>query len=454
MKNYEIVTIGGGPAGITLAKMLGKSRKMAVIRPENHSMIYCAMPYVIEGLISTEKTLKKDALVTEAGAELIRDHVIEIDFSQKKIVLSDSTEIGYEKLIIATGAEPFILPVKGAFLRGVTGFKTENNLKEILSHIESGLKKAVVVGAGAIGIELAQALNDAGLSVDLVDMGSSILPNLVDREMTDDLENEIIRKGINLHLQTKVTELEGSEWVEHVVLDNGSIISFNEKDSCADDGEPTHDGMVVFAAGMKPVVDLVRDSGIELGKDGIVINSRMETSIPDVYAVGDCAQYVSGITCGVISGKLATNAVPMAKVLGFNLMGQEREYPGFYNGAATKVGPFFVGGTGLSQSAADAAGYDTVTGYSEVTTQFPIMPDAEKIKFKIVADRKTKRVIGAQIVGGEPVTGRIDLLTYAIQKNSTINDLAELSYSSQPYQSFYPAANGIVLAAEEILGKL
>ena len=141
MKNYEIVTIGGGPAGITLAKMLGKSRKIAVIRPEDHSMIYCAMPYVIEGLIPTEKTLKKDALVTDAGADLIRDYVTEIDFKEKKIKLSDSEEIGYEKLVIATGAEPLIPPVKGSDLNGVTGFKTENNLKEILSHISSGLKK-------------------------------------------------------------------------------------------------------------------------------------------------------------------------------------------------------------------------------------------------------------------------------------------------------------------------
>lgn len=454
MKNYEIVTIGGGPAGITLAKMLGKSRKMAVVRPEDHSMIYCAMPYVIEGLISTEKTLKKDTLVTEAGADLIRDHVAEIDFKEKRIILSDSKEIGYEKLVIATGAEPLIPPVKGADLNGVTGFKTENNLKEILSHISSGLKKAVVVGAGAIGIELAQALNDAGLSVDLVDMSASVLPNLVDREMTDDLENEIIRKGINLHLQTKVTELEGNGWVERVFLDNGSIINFDEKDSCADEGESTHDGIVVFAAGMKPVIDLVKDSEMKQGKDGIIVNSRMETSIPDVYAVGDCVQYTSGITCGVMPGKLATNAVPMAKVLGFNFLGQDREYPGFYNGAATKVGSYFVGGTGLSENAAIRAGFEPVTGYSEVTTQFPIMPGAEKIKFKLIADKKTKKIIGGQIVGGEPVTGRIDLLTFAVQKNSTIEDLTALSYSSQPYQSFYPAANGIVLAAEDILKKL
>jgi len=102
MKNYELIVVGGGPAGITLAKMLGNKKKMAVIRPEDHSMIYCAMPYVIEGLITIEKTLKKDELVTDAGADLIRDTVTEIDFTNKRVILSDSSELTFEKLIIAT----------------------------------------------------------------------------------------------------------------------------------------------------------------------------------------------------------------------------------------------------------------------------------------------------------------------------------------------------------------
>ena len=454
MKKYEILVVGGGPAGITLAKMLGNKRKTAIVRPEDHSMIYCAMPYAIEGLIDIKQTLKKDSLVTDAGADLIRDNVSEIDFKDKKVILSDSSVVLYEKLVIATGAVPFIPPVSGHELKGVTGFKTENDLKNIQGLVKEGLKKAVVVGAGAIGIELALALKDSGLHVDLVDMSSSVLPNLVDKEMTDDLKNEIIRKEINLHLESKVVKLEGKEWVEHVILENGTKIHFDAKDECSEAGGMTHDGIVVFAAGMKPVIDIIKNSEIKTGKDGIIVNNKMETNVPDVYAVGDCTQYISGITCGIVPGKLATNAVPMAKVLGFNLLGQNREYPGFFNGAATKVGKYFVGGTGLTESTAEKTGFDGVSGYSEVTTQFPIMPGAKKMRFKIIADKKTKRILGAQIVSGEPVTGQIDLLTFAIQKNSSVEDLTCLSYSSQPYQSFYPAANGVVLAAEDILKKM
>ena len=144
----------------------------------------------------------------------------------------------------------------------------------------------------------------------------------------------------------------------------------------------------------------------------------------------------------------------MAKVLGFNMLGQNRTYPGFFNGAATKVGKFFVGGTGLTESAAVKLGYEVSVGYSEVTTQFPIMPDAKKIYFKLIADKRTRKLLGAQIVSGKPATGEVDLITFAIQKNSTVEDMTALSYSAQPYQSFFPAANGIVLAAEEILKKI
>ena len=454
MESYDIVVIGGGPAGITLAKMLGQTNKMAIIRPEDHSMIYCAMPYAIEGLLAGEKTLKRDGLVTDAGAELIRKTAANIDFDTKVVTFSDESQIGYEKLVIATGATPFIPPIPGSDLLGVTGFKTEDDFNRINGYLEAGLRHAVVVGAGAIGIELALALKARGADVDLVDMADSILPNLLDQDMSEPLCAELARAGIRFHLKAKVTELVGSNSVEQIMLDNGQVIRFNSRDDCTDLHEDTLKGMVIFAAGMKPTISLVADSAMKVGRDGICVNDKMETSIPDVYAVGDCTEFISGITQEVVPGKLATNAVPMAKVLGWNLLGQDRTYPGFFNGAATRIGNHFAGGTGLSETSAQRNNSESVCGHSEVTTQFPIMPEAKKMRIKLVVASDSRRLIGAQIVSGEPVTGRIDLLTFAIQKKATVDDLAQLSYSAQPYQSFYPAANGVALAAEDAIAKL
>ncbi|MBB6479389.1 FAD-dependent oxidoreductase [Spirochaeta isovalerica] len=437
MIKHEIIVIGGGPAGITLAKMLGK--RVAVVRPEKASMIYCALPYAIEGIISHGDTLKSDNLVTGSGASLIRDTVAEVDWDNKILRMESGEEYGYEKLIIATGAVPFIPPIPGRDLKGVMGFKTEKDLAVVNHIVSTGLDRAVVVGAGAIGIELAQALNHRGVEVELVDLEDSVLPNLIDRDMQDLLYKELDGQGVKIHLGVKVTEVKGTEEAEGVILDNGDVLPAT---------------LVVFAVGAVAEVSLFKDTALKMDRGGIIVNDKMETNLDNVYAVGDCTQFTSGITGEVTPGKLATNAVPMAKVLGFNLKGQDRRYPGFFNGAATKVGTFFVGGTGLSEKAALKAGFDVVSGYSAVTTKFPIIPGAENKQMKLVADRKTHRVLGAQIISKEPVVGRIDLLTYAIQKESTVEDLSALSYASQPHQSFYPAANIVVLAAEDIRKKL
>jgi NADH oxidase (H2O2-forming) len=447
MKTFDIVVIGGGPAGITLAKLLGKTFSTAIIRPEDFSMIYCAMPYAIEGLIDTEVTFKSDKLVTDAGAALIRKTVKAVDYDQKLVLFEDDSSIAYGKLVLATGATPFIPPIKGSTLKGVGAFKTQADLMWIENLVNHGLKRAVVVGAGAIGIELAQALSFRDVIVDLIDIASSVLPNLVDTDMAGEFAREIESQSIRLHLNSRVSELKGDDVVRSVLLDTGEQIDFDP------DEKEVLTGVVLFAAGMKPDLSLVQESPLELGKDGIIVDDVMQTSMQDVYAVGDCAQFHSGITGKPLSGKLATNAVPMAKVLGLNLLGHKRTYPGFYNGAATKVGKYFIGGTGLSETAARNMGYDVVCGYSQVTTKFPIMPEAKKKRMKVVVDAKTHRVLGAQIVSGEPVVGRIDLLTFSIQKESTIEDLSALSYASQPHQSFYPAANIVVLAAEDVREK-
>ena len=170
MTDIEVLIIGGGPAAITIAKNISNRKKVALIRPEDYSMIYCAMPYVIENIIPFDKSLKKDAIVTNTGAVLIRDKAIEVDFESKSVVTAKGDCYTYEKLVIATGAVPLLPPIEGSSLKGVFTFKTEDDLKSLLAYRDAGIKKAVVVGAGAIGIELAQALNNAKIETYLAGM--------------------------------------------------------------------------------------------------------------------------------------------------------------------------------------------------------------------------------------------------------------------------------------------
>jgi len=442
MENYEIFVLGGGPAGITLAKILGKKKKMGIIRPEDHSMIYCAMPYAIEGLLPTEKVFKKDSLVTDAGADLIRGKAVKILFDEKVVVLENKDKYKYDKLIIATGADPVLPTIKGVNLKNVHVFKTQEDMEKIDKAIkEDKIKKAVVVGAGAIGVELAQALNLVNVETHLVDMAESILPNLVDVDFSEEVQEELTRLGVHLHLTSSVCSANGTEIVESVILKNGTKISLGAS------------GIVIFSVGMRVNTDLFKNTSLEIGNQGIIINNKMETNIEDVYAIGDCTQFVSGITGEPMLGKLATNAVPMARMLAKNLLGEERTYKGFYNGAATKVGKYFIGGTGISEAVAKDY-FDIITGHAELTTAFPMMPNAKQVKMKLIADKETLKIIGGQVVSEVPVIDKVDIITMAIQADLTVNDLTQFSYSAQPYQSFFPANNLVVACVENILMRL
>jgi len=433
LEKYDILIIGGGPAGITLTKNIKNKRDIGIMRPEDHSMIYCAMPYVIEDLLPYEKTLKTDSIVTETGADLIRDKAVEIDFDKKIVKTAADEQYTYNELIIATGADPILPPITGAELDGVMTFKSEKDLKNILDIVSSGVKNVSVVGAGAIGIELAQALNEKGINTNLIDMMPTVLPNMLDADIAEKAESELKELGINLLLDKKVVELKGDSELKSIILD---------------DQEEIESELVVFAVGMKANVEFLKDSALEIAADGILVNEKMETNIKDVYAAGDCVQFESGITDEVISGKLATNAVAMGRVLAANLLNKNRKYKGFYNGAATKVGDLFVGGTGLTEKLA-AEKYDIITAQSEFKTAFPIMPFAKDVKMKLIVNKSNRKLLGGQIISGEPVTDKVDKITMAVQYGLDVDQLLDFNYSSQPYQSFYPAHNLLVKAAEE-----
>ncbi len=442
----RVIVIGGGPAGIRATrtiKALKPDTEVVLFRPEYKSLIYCAMPYVIEDIFPVEKIYKKDELITDIGAQLIRQSIVEVDLSSKRVKSEDGSWHKYDKLLIATGADPIIPPFVPKGLTNVFVFKREEHLRGVLDRVKSGAQKAVVVGAGSIGIEVSQAFNKAGLETHLIEMADHILPNLIDKEMAEILEEKIRKTGIHLHLSNPVQEVRGADYAERILLKDGTEIELNKND------------IVLFSIGLKPNVELFDKSGLEIRKDGIVVDNHMRTNIEDVYAAGDCCSFYSGIDHKPILGKLATNAVPMGKIAGINIAGEDAEYDGFYNGAATIVQGIRIGGTGFNEPVAKGRGFSRyVVGYGETTTMFPIFPDPGFVKVKLIVNQEDHRLIGAQVVGTMCITERIDLLTFAIQNKTSVEKLAKLSYSAQPYQSFFPANNAIVIAAEDALKQI
>jgi len=440
-KETDVLVIGGGPAGITFSRTLKKLQPetgITMLRPEEHSMVYCAIPYAIEGLFDHGKVYKKDTLVTDVGVDLVRAQAANVDFDKKEVTDSNGTVFRYGTLFIATGAVPIRPRIPGANARNVFTIKTQDDMLAVTERVDGRAKRVVVVGAGAIGIEQVQAYREKGLETYLVDIATRVLPNMIDADMAAPLRKVLEDKGVNLRLGAGVEKMDttGGQ-VARVRLTNGDAIEIN----------PEID-FVCLGVGMRPDVSLFDHPGLKRERDGIVVDAHMRSSLPNVYAAGDNCHFPSAIDGKPIGGKLATNAVPMAKIAARNVAGIPDEYPGFFNGAATCAFQYRVGATGFTEELARQRGFEAISGYGTTTSLFPMMPGATKLKVKIVADAASGRVLGGQVLGEVPVTDKIDTITLAIQQGLTLSQLAKLSYSAQPWQSFFPARNAIVEACE------
>ncbi|MCD6350641.1 MAG: FAD-dependent oxidoreductase, partial [Armatimonadetes bacterium] len=373
----DVLVLGGGPAGIQGTRTLRKKRpdlRVTVLRPEQYSIIYCALPYALEGLFDLSKCYKRDELITEVGAELIREKATSVDLDQRVCATEGGTQIRYETLLIVTGANPFVPPVAGADLANIFTVKTGPDAQRIMRTLDSGARHVVVIGAGAIGVEQAAAYRHHGLEVDLVDMAETPLPALLDADFAPDAVAELEKLGVRLHLGKALGAFEGKEAVGGVVLQDGTRIELNEGSD-----------FVVVAVGVRPTLDLFPEDVLERGKDGLIVDDHMRTAIEGVYAAGDCCQFYSAIDGKPAPGKLATNAVPMAKVAALNIAGGDVAYQGFVNGAATVVGDLRFGGTGFTEAIASKRGHTVVAGYGETTSRFPMLPGAAPVKVTIVA---------------------------------------------------------------------
>jgi NADPH-dependent 2,4-dienoyl-CoA reductase/sulfur reductase-like enzyme len=444
MKHSDLLVIGGGPAGITFSRKLKNLKPettITMLRPEAYSMVYCAIPYAIEGLFDPTKVFKKDELVTGVGVNLVQRKAVKVDLKAKRVVDDQGETYEAETLFLATGASPIRPPIPGADAENVHTVKTQQDMEALIANVQGGAKRAVVVGAGAIGIEQAQAYCERGIETWLVDMAPRVLPAMLDDDMTEAVHQTLRENGIHLLLSAQVSSIEKQgNRAARIFIEGEEPIEL----------DPALD-FVCFSVGMKPDIELFEGQGLEINRDGIVVDSRMRTSIPGVLSAGDCCSYTSLIDEQPIGGKLATNAVPMAKIAARVLAGKDDEYLGFVNGAATCAYDLRLGATGFTEELARQRGFDVVVGWGETTTLFPMMPSAGSLKVKIVADAKDLRIIGGQVVSTLPTTDKVDTLTFAIQHRTTLKGLAKLSYSAQPWQSFFPARSAIVEACENAL---
>ncbi len=434
----EIVIIGGGGAGLTaaLAAKRTGSDNITLITKDHLSYSPCALPFVIGGDIEDFGKISSsiEAICKNSGINCLLEEVLSID-AEKRIVLTKEKEIRYNKLVIATGGSPAMPPIKGTHLGGVHTLHRIEDAEKIMKAVPKA-KTAVVVGGGAIGLEAAAAFIERGLKVTLIEGLEYVLCRLFDPDYCQTVEKKLQDHGIELIKGKFIEEISGAGRVQSVKIAGREIPA----------------DIVVMSTGVRPNTKLVEKTGIELVGGGIKTDEYTQTSIKGIYAAGDCTITKSALTGKPVPSLLGTTAIRQGTVAGINAAGEHAVFDGVLNSMLLKLFDLEIGRCGFTEKDAKAEGMETVTGRIKSSTAAEYYPKGKWIEVKLIFNAKDHRLVGAQIAGGGGVAGKVNLLTFAMSKKATVEDLIKLEYAYTP--PLAPSHNPIVLAAENAYRKI
>lgn len=437
MSDLKIVVIGGvaaGPKAAARAKRCNPDAQVTLIeKGEWISYGGCGLPYYLGATVKDLNDLMTtswDAVRTPEFMKATKDIDTLLGWEATRINRADKTVevkevktgevkiLPYDKLVIATGAENFKPPMENINATGVFGMKTPKDAVDMQNYIKTeGVESAVVIGAGLIGMECAEAFANWGLDVTIIEMQGSIFPQVLDAEMGAVFQNYLEGEDLNFMLNTKV---------EKILVNEEGKVSGVQTDKGTVDAQ-----LVLVAVGVRPCVQLAVDAGLEVDK-AIIINDHCQTSDPDIYAAGDCVMTTNLISGQRVYAPMGSTANRQGRVIGTNITGGDEVHKGVLNTAVCKMFDWSLGATGLSERVAKQLGYDTVTAIVPGPDITHFMPGKKLIMTRLVADRKTRKILGVQIVGPGKVDKRIDTMVAALTFGATVDDLANMDLSYAP----------------------
>jgi NADPH-dependent 2,4-dienoyl-CoA reductase/sulfur reductase-like enzyme len=393
-----------------------------------------------ESLVARDpKTLKENQNI---DVELFRE-VKEIDLEQGRLLVASLNGPAnrwepFDKLMISTGAVPFKPPVEGIESRGVFGVNTLQSGLELNRYIEEvAPQKAVIIGGGYIGLEMAENLLLRGMDVSLVERGPEVMGTL-DPDMGSLVSEALINMGVRLFRNESLTGLETK---------NGEVRGVKT------DQRTLEAGLVILGIGVKPDTALAEEAGIEIGQSGAVaVNDTMRTSAENVWAGGDCAESFHLVSRKTVNIALGTVANRHGRVAGTNIGGGYAAFRGLVGTAVSKVCSLEVARTGLQEKEIAQTGREFVAGVAESTTRAGYYPEAGPISVKILAEKGSGRLLGGQIVGKEGAAKRIDILATALHAGFTVEEVADIDLSYAPPYS--PLWDPVAIAARVAMKKL
>ena len=441
----NIVIIGAGASGLTAASNIRKyddESQIIVFTTQKHvAYSPCAIPYVIGGHIDSfndiimhkpEEYLRKNIrILTESKVCEINNDITELTYEDKK---GNKQNLKYDKLVIATGGKPLIPPIPGKDLEGVFKVRTVEDGEEILAYSQN-CKNVILVGGGAIGLELGSELAHKGIKVTIAEMMPQLFPRSFDKEMSDKFQDHLQGKNIEILTSSAVESINGETKVESVTID----------------GVEKPADMVILSTGVRPQTDLAESIGCELGQFAIKVNPHMETSVPNVYAAGDCVEVTNAITGDITLSPLGTTAVRQGIILAKNLAGHEIEFQPVLNSTVSQIGEMEMGAVGITQQEAEKLGIPIVVSSIESLSRARYYPGSKPLYLKLIA-KTDGTIIGCQMFGQEAVAERVDTMTAIMSQKLTCDDVVSMEFSYAPPVS--TVVDPIAQAAAECLEKI
>lgn len=440
----KIVIVGGVAGGMSAATRLRRLKEAAEIivfeKGPFVSFANCGLPYAISGVIK-----ERDALLVQTPEALKKrfnldvrplHEVLAIHPQEKTVTVKNGEQIfteSYDALILSPGAKPLVPAIKG-LEEATNAFSLRNvpDLDQIMAHLEDKKpQKATIIGAGFIGLEVAENLHKKGLEVTIVEKAPHVLPPL-DEEMAAYVKNELIKQGVKVLTSQSATAFEKAG--QEIVLEDGTVLASD---------------VTILSVGVQPETDLAKRAGIELGRrGGILVDEQYQTSKKDIYAVGDAIVVKQQITNEDTLISLASPANRQGRQVADVLGGLVRKNKGSIGTAIVRVFDLAAASTGLSERSAKLAGLNPQVVHLSGKDHAGYYPDATDIYLKLIFDADTGKIYGAQGIGAKGVDKRIDILATAIKGGLTIFDLPELEFTyAPPFGSAKDPVNMIGYAA-------
>ena len=448
----KLIVIGGTAAGLSAAskaKRLRPDMEIEVFEKSGYiSYGACGLPYFVGGIIekpedlvslTVDQVTQKRGIPTYIHHEVTRNNRKEKTVTVKNLDSKEESIHMYDKLVIATGARPIKPSISGIEAEGIYYLRTVEDgirLKQVVK--TEGKKRAIIVGGGFIGLEVAEEMALSGIEVHVFEQLERLLPFL-NEVFSQTVRDALAEHGVTVHLGEKI---------EEILTENGNACGVKTAG-----GQSVPADFILMSIGVVPNTELALDAGLQLGiKGAIAVNDEMQTSDPFIWACGDCVQMKNRITGKPVYIPLGTTANKQGRIAGENVAGGHETFKGVVGSMVTKVFNLYIAATGLSLRQAEEAGYDAVSSVITKGDRASYYPGSQDNHICLIFEKKSGRLLGAQGIGSESVAGRMNVFVTAITCGMTVSEINDLDLVYAPPVA--PVYDPILIAASRAMKKV